>query len=63
MTGRILRVLLMPDVGGVEELVLNRFVAQVSVEVPRSDRMGSGWVSSSERVRSMTSGDGIESSR
>ena len=29
MTGRILQVLLMPDVGGVEELVLNRFVAQV----------------------------------
>ena len=26
--------LLMPDVGGVEELVLNRFVAQVGVEVP-----------------------------
>ena len=62
MTGRILRVLLMPDVGGVEELVLNQFVAWVGVEVPQSDRMGSGWVSSSERVRSMTSGDGIKSS-
>ena len=34
MTGRILQVLLMPDVGGVEELVLNRFVARVGVEVP-----------------------------
>ena len=53
----------MPDVGGVEELVLNRFVAWVGVEVPLSDRMGSGWISSSERVRSMTSGDGIKSSR
>ena len=49
--------------GGVEELVLKRFVAQVGVEVPWSDRMGSDWVSSSERVRSMTSGDGIKSSR
>ena len=63
MTGRILRVLLIPDVGGVEELVLNRFVARVGVEVPLSDRMGSGWISSSERVRLMTSGDGIKSSR
>ena len=53
----------MPDVGGVEELILNQFVAQVGVEVPGSDRMGSGWISSSERVRSMTSGDGIKSSR
>ena len=34
MTGRILRVLLMPDVGGVEELVLNRFVALVGVGGP-----------------------------
>ena len=34
MTGRILQVLLMPDVGGVEELVLNIFVACVGVEVP-----------------------------
>ena len=34
MTGRILQILLMPDVGGVEELVLNRFVAWVGVEVP-----------------------------
>ena len=53
----------MPDVGGVEELVLNRFVARVDIEVPLSDRMGSGWVLLSERVRSMTSGDGIKSSR
>ena len=63
MTGRILRVMLMPDVGGVEELVLKRFVARVGVDVPSSDQMGSGWISSSERVRSMTSGDGIKSSR
>ena len=63
MTGRILQVLLMLDVGGVEELVLHQFVARVGIEVPRSDRMGSGWISSSERVRSMTSGDGIKSSR
>ena len=34
MTGRILRVLLMPDVGGIVELVLNRFVAWVGVGVP-----------------------------
>ena len=34
MTGRILRVLLMPDVGDVEELVLNRFVAWVGVGGP-----------------------------
>ena len=33
MTGRILRVLLIPDVDGAEELVLKRFVAQVGVEV------------------------------
>ena len=32
-TGGIIRVLLMPDVCGVEELVLNRFVAWVGVEV------------------------------
>ena len=51
------------ECGGVEELVLNRFVARVGVEAPCSDRMGSGWISSSERVRSMTSGDGIKSSR
>ena len=62
MTGRILRVLLMPDVGGVEELVLNRFVAWVGAEGPSFDRMGSGWISLSESVRSMTSGDGIKSS-
>ena len=55
MNGRILRVLLIPDVGGVEELVLKRFVARVGVEVPRFDRIGSGWVLSSGRVRSMTS--------
>ena len=48
--------------GGVKELVLKRFVAQVGVEVPLFDQMGSGWISSSERVRSMTSGDGIKSS-
>ena len=47
-----------------EELILNRFVAWVCIEVRWSDRIGSGWVSSSsERVRSMTSGDGIKSSR
>ena len=64
MSGRILRVLLIPDVGMAEELVLNRFFAWVCVEVRWSDRIGSGWVSSlSERVRSMTSGDGIKSSR
>ena len=38
MTGRILQVLLMTDVGwgggGVEELVLIQFVAWVGVEVP-----------------------------
>ena len=34
MTGRILRVLLMPDVGGIAELVLNRFVAWVGVGGP-----------------------------
>ena len=33
MTGRILWVLLMPDVGMLEELVLNRFVAWVCVDV------------------------------
>ena len=33
MTGRILRVLSIPDVGMVEELVLNRFVAWVCVGV------------------------------
>ena len=48
--------------GGVEELVLKRFVAQVGVEVPWLDRTGSGWILSSERVRLMTSGDGIKSS-
>ena len=53
----------MPHVGGVEELFLNRFVARVGVEIPLSDQMGSGWISSSERVRSMTSGIGIKSSR
>ena len=53
----------MPDVGGVEELVLNRFVAWVGAEGPCSDQMGSGWISSSESVRSMTAGDGIKSSR
>ena len=42
MTGRILHVLLMPDVRGVKELVLNRFVAWVGVGGPLSDRMGSG---------------------
>ena len=63
MTGRILQGLLMPDVGGVEELVLNRFVAWVGIGGPWSDRMGPGQISSSERVRSMTSGDGIKSSR
>ena len=43
MTGRILQVLLMPDVGGVEELVLKQFVALVGVEVPyliEWDRVG-----------------------
>ena len=34
MTGRTLRVLLMPDVRHVEELVLKRFVARVGTEVP-----------------------------
>ena len=34
MTGRILRVLLMPDVGGIAEVVLNWFVARVGVGVP-----------------------------
>ena len=33
MTGRILRVLLIPDVGGVEELALNRFVAWLGAGV------------------------------
>ena len=42
MTGRILRVLLMPDVKGITELVLNRFVAWLGIGSPRSDRMGSG---------------------
>ena len=61
MTGRILRVLLMPDVRGIAELVLNWFVAWVGVGGP--DLIGWDQVefSSSERVRSMTSGDGIKS--
>ena len=42
MTGRILRVLLMPDVGGVQELVLDWFVAWLGAGGPRSDRVGSG---------------------
>ena len=42
MTGRILRVLLIPDVGGVEELALNQFVAWLGAGGPRSDQMGSG---------------------
>ena len=42
MSGRILQILLMPDVGGVEELVLDRFVAWLGAGGPRSDRVGSG---------------------
>ena len=34
MTGRILQVLLIADVRGIAELVLNRFVAWVGVGVP-----------------------------
>ena len=34
LSGRILRFLLMPDVGGAKELVLNRFVAWVGAEGP-----------------------------
>ena len=40
MTGRILQVLLMPDVKGIAELVLNRFVAWLGAGGPRSDQMG-----------------------
>ena len=32
----------MPDVRGVEELVLNQFVAWLGAGGPRSDQMGSG---------------------
>ena len=32
----------MPDVRGIVELVLNRFVAWLGAGGPRSDRMGSG---------------------
>ena len=63
MTGRIRQVLLILGMGGAEELVLKRFVARVGILMRWFDRTGSGWISSSERVRLMTSGDGIKSSR